>query len=243
MKKNMLDRTRGAMPLYKQIETIIKESIDNGEYSFGDILPAESEYMREYSVSRITVRQALQNLASGGYVKGQPGIGTIVAYKKIAETLKGIKSFSQEMEEHCIEMETVRCKTSYVTPPQNVANLFGDSFSGKCLKIERIRAAEDAPIVFSTTYIPASRNLPEDPACYMSSLYEYLYKEHGITVAKATDTLEAVIADKTLSESLKIKEGDAVFTRCRKSYDQNSSPLEVSISFYPGNRYSYTIGL
>ena len=47
MKKNMLDRTRGAMPLYKQIETIIKESIDNGEYSFGDILPAESEYMRE----------------------------------------------------------------------------------------------------------------------------------------------------------------------------------------------------
>ena len=51
----MLNRERGALPLYRQLEIIIKDSIDNGEYSAGDILPAESDYMKLYEISRITV--------------------------------------------------------------------------------------------------------------------------------------------------------------------------------------------
>ena len=66
----MLERKRGSIPLYRQLEAIIKESIEKGEYSAGDILPAESAYMAEHDVSRITVRQALLDLASLGTSRG-----------------------------------------------------------------------------------------------------------------------------------------------------------------------------
>ncbi len=239
----MLDRNRGALPLYKQLEAIIKESIDNGKYSYGEILPAESEYMNKYGVSRITVRQALLDLASNSYVQGRPGIGTIVTYRKIEETLKGIKSFSEEMLEHGIEMKTISCETAYVHPTLQIANMFNIAENENCLRIERIRTANDAPIVFSTTFIHSCVNLSDDSECYSKSLYKYLNTEYGIIITKATDILEATIADSTIAEALCIKEGDAVFKRTRKGFDQKGEPLEISISFYPGERYRYSINL
>ena len=239
----MLERKRGALPLYKQLEAIIKESIDNGEYSDGDILPAESAYMAEHGVSRITVRQALQGLASLGYVQGRPGIGTVVTHRKIEETLQGIKSFSDEMKEHGITMESIRCETARIVPPQPVASSLGIGDGDKCLMITRVRAAEGRPVVFSSTYIPLARNLPDNPACYEDSLYEYLSKEHGIIAAKATDTFEAVLSDRNIAENLCISEGEAVFKRTRRSFDQHSALIGISISYYPGKSYSYTIDL
>ena len=239
----MLERKRGSIPLYRQLEAIIKESIEKGEYSAGDILPAESAYMAEHDVSRITVRQALQDLASLGYVQGRPGIGTVVTYRKIEEALQGIKSFSEEMREHGITMESIRCETSHAVPPLPVASALGLGNEDECLMIVRVRAAEGQPVVFSTTYIPLSRGLPDDPSCYEDSLYEYLAEKQGIIAAKATDTFESVLSDRTIADNLGIDEGEAVFKRTRKSLDQYSKAIGISISYYPGKSYSYTIEL
>ena len=121
----MLKRERGSLPLYKQLEMMIRESIDNGDFSYGDILPAESEYMAKFGISRITIRQAMQLLASEGYVQGRPGKGTIVTKKKIEEALTGIKSFSDEMREHGVEMETLSCKAGYSDTPDYIASILG----------------------------------------------------------------------------------------------------------------------
>ena len=239
----MLNRERGALPLYRQLEIIIKDSIDNGEYSAGDILPAESDSMKLDEISRITVRQALQNLASIGYVQGMPGKGTVVTKKKIEENLRGIKSFSDEMREHGIEMETTECEVSRILPPPQIAMQLGISEKEECLRIVRTRAAEGSPIVYSTTYIPSSRNLPDDPSCYKDSLYEFLSRTYGIVIKEATDILEAALADSATAKALGINEGEAVFKRTRKSLDQNSKLMGISISFYPGTRYSYSIDL
>ena len=239
----MLKRERGSLPLYKQLEMMIRESIDNGDFSYGDILPAESEYMAKFGISRITIRQAMQLLASEGYVQGRPGKGTIVTKKKIEEALTGIKSFSDEMREHGVEMETLSCKAGYSDTPDYIASILGMENPGRCLKIERVRAAGGIPLVFSTTYIPSSRNLPDDPDLYSDSLYAVLSSKYGIIVAKATGTFEAVLADRETAGMLCIEEGDALFKRTRQSYDQHSDAIGASISFYPGNRYSYSIQL
>ena len=181
--------------------------------------------------------------ASEGYVQGHPGKGTIVTKKKIEEALTGIKSFSDEMREHGVEMETLSCKAGYSDTPDYIASILGMENPGRCLKIERVRAAGGIPLVFSTTYIPSSRNLPDDPDLYSDSLYAVLSSKYGIIVAKATDTFEAVLADRETAELLCIEEGDALFKRTRQSYDQHSDAIGASISFYPGNRYSYSIQL
>ena len=59
-----MDRNPGAPPLYAQLEQILKQQIECGTYKKGDFLPTEKELMEKYELSRVTVRQAMTNLAA-----------------------------------------------------------------------------------------------------------------------------------------------------------------------------------
>lgn len=63
----MLD-AEAQVPLYKQLEEIIKNKISSGEYKENEKIPPEPELTEVYSVSRITVRKAIQELVKEGYL-------------------------------------------------------------------------------------------------------------------------------------------------------------------------------
>lgn len=44
------------VPLYKQVLDILNDQIARQELKFGDKLPSEAELMKQFGVSRITVR-------------------------------------------------------------------------------------------------------------------------------------------------------------------------------------------
>ena len=93
----MIDRNPGAPPLYAQLESILKQKIEQGTYKRGDFLPTEKELMAEYQPSRVTVRQAVTNLVQSGYVRARRGIGTDIVYEKVEEHLERVISFTEEM--------------------------------------------------------------------------------------------------------------------------------------------------
>ena len=66
--------------LYVQIYAIILEKIAGGEWPSGTQIPPEDELCRIYDVSKVTVREAIQELAREGYLKRQQGKGTFVLY-------------------------------------------------------------------------------------------------------------------------------------------------------------------
>ena len=68
-----------AIPLYYQLETILRNKITSGDYSPARPLPSEDALAEEYEVSRITVRQALSSLEQDGLVIRQRGKGTFVS--------------------------------------------------------------------------------------------------------------------------------------------------------------------
>ena len=68
-----------AIPLYYQLETILRKKISAGDYSPDIPLPSEDALAEEYEVSRITVRQALSSLEQDGLVIRQRGKGTFVS--------------------------------------------------------------------------------------------------------------------------------------------------------------------
>ncbi len=61
------------IPLYYQLENVLREKITSGSYGDGEQLPTEIELIEEYGVSRITVRQALAALAEDGLIETQAG--------------------------------------------------------------------------------------------------------------------------------------------------------------------------
>ena len=85
----------GFIPLYHQIQRALIERIHTGELSVGDCLPSEYELARSYQVSRITARQALNNLKTSGYAISQKGRGTYVAQPKLEKNIMHLRGFTE----------------------------------------------------------------------------------------------------------------------------------------------------
>ncbi len=239
----ILNRAKGAAPLYSQLENILKKKIEDGEYKKGDAFLSEKQLQEEYSVSRVTVRQAMSNLVNSGYISSARGIGTVVVFDKINEKLKQVVSFSQEMKLHGIEMSTSYCKITRDVVPVFVSKETELAEKSECFKLVRVRCDEKRPIVYSVTYLNPKLNLKIDDNLYKDSLYEFLKDNCGVWAVNGTDTFEAVAADEVTAQFLQIKSGVPVFKRTRKTYDQNGNIIEYTVCYYPGDRYKYTAEL
>jgi len=70
---------RSPLPLYGQVAVLMRTRIERSEWSVGAQIPTVDELAREYGVARITVRQALDELAGQGLISRGRGRGTLVA--------------------------------------------------------------------------------------------------------------------------------------------------------------------
>ncbi len=194
-------------------------------------------------VSRITVRQAIQELENENYVQGVRGVGTMVTYGKIDENLKNLVSFTDEMKRHGKVMKTSYCDMALVQADEKTALQFGIKPGDNCYRLVRVRSVDEDPIVYSVTFLKNTREYPLDTKCYMESLYQFLQTECGMKVVKGMDTFEAVLATQEIGEYLNISVGSPVFKRVRKAYQENGEMEEYTICYYPGDKYKYSIEL
>ena len=66
------------VPLYHQLQGVLKVEIETGKWQADQQLPNESKLAERFGVSKITVRQALGELAELGYIRREHGRGTFV---------------------------------------------------------------------------------------------------------------------------------------------------------------------
>ena len=97
----MLTLTRhGPLPLYHQLKTVILREIEAGRWQPDAQLPTEDELARTFRVSKITVRQALRDLATEGYIRREQGRGTFVERRRLQQGPRELTSFTSEMRSH-----------------------------------------------------------------------------------------------------------------------------------------------
>ncbi|PIJ50067.1 MULTISPECIES: GntR family transcriptional regulator [unclassified Erwinia] len=84
-------------PMYIQIKEYLRSRILEGSYSPNQKMPSESEMMDAFSVSRITIRQALNDLQSEGLVFKVHGKGTFVAGPRATQDLGQLQGFGIAM--------------------------------------------------------------------------------------------------------------------------------------------------
>ncbi|MCA9906887.1 MAG: GntR family transcriptional regulator, partial [Anaerolineae bacterium] len=75
------------VPLYYQLQQGIIRLIEADTLKPGDLLPSENELARRYSISPMTVRQAMAELVNAGYVRRERGRGTFVAKRQMQHQL------------------------------------------------------------------------------------------------------------------------------------------------------------
>lgn len=230
------------IPLYLQVKETIKKQIENETYPHGTLIPAEPELEKMFHVSRITIRQAISELVKEHYVKKERGIGTTVTYDaKFHEEATAIRSFTDE-----VLMRGKVPGTSYIdvqkikATPDVLEGMYLSEDELELIKLTRVRTADDKPMVYFITYIPACFGLPMDKESYRGSMYD-LFEEYRVgRPVRVKETVSAIAADDNMASWLKIKPGDPIFKRIRLAFDQNNRPIEFTISYYNGKLYEYS---
>lgn len=229
------------LPIYYQIEEGMKELIATEELKPGDVVPSERELAERYNVSRMTVRQAINNLVNDGYLVRQRGKGTFVANSKIEQGLQGLTSFSEDMRARGMNPSSKLLEFNLIQAPAAIAIKLAINEGEPIYELKRIRLADDLPMAYEMLYISQQLvpNLTKE--IVSSSIYEYIENELKINITKGEQSLEASIARKNEAAILQIKEGAPVLLIERTSYMDNQKPLEFVQSVYRGDRYKFKI--
>lgn len=86
-----------ALPRYREIARELKEQIEEEVYQEHQPIPSEPELAKLYEVSRMTARQAINELVYEGVLYRIKGKGTYVNHQKYEKSIHGLTSFSEDM--------------------------------------------------------------------------------------------------------------------------------------------------
>lgn len=89
----MLDKYND-LPLYVQLKNRLRDKILNGSLKEGEVLPSENQLMREFSITRSTIRRALEELVKEGLVEKEQGKGAFVRLRETKQNLWNFQGFT-----------------------------------------------------------------------------------------------------------------------------------------------------
>lgn len=226
------------VPFYIQVIDFLTEYIELNDFPPGHQLPGEADLCKTFDVSRTVIRQALQELEYKGLIYREKGKGTFVSKPKIHEGLfQELTGFYQDMVAKGHRPRSDVLKQEKIQASKRVADYLDLAENSSVIQIDRLRYVNHEPIVFVTTYLPfdlCPQLLEVDLT--NQSLYAYLEKEHGLTIARGRRFLEAVIANQLEAELLQVDIGSPLLMLNSVSYLPDGRPIEYFHALHRGDR-------
>lgn len=225
----------------------ITADIENGTYIAGARIPSEAELSEIYSVSRITIRRAVKELAAEGLLTKKQGKGTFVNTPKLSE-----KIFQSSLLETFPEL----CAHNGCTPSFELAgreivhrddvrekDFFTDEADFKLIRILRTLRADGVAFAFEDAVFPYDGfEFLLDADLAANPLYELVAKETGRCSGEGSFTrFDLARATRDVASYLEIVEGEPLWIRYRRVVDGAGQPLYTSKCFIVGSLYSIGI--
>lgn len=228
------------LPLHLQAENLLRKLAADPQYANGKLLPNEVELAKQLSISRSTLRQALNKLVYEGLLVRKKGVGTKVAEQRIGSRAMNWLSFSQEMKARGIAIKNFELHVTWVTPDEIAAGFFDIPDTQKVLKLERLRGKTDGPFVYFISYFHPRTGLTGEEN-YMRQLYDILEKDHNIIATLSKEEVSAMAADPFVAAKLEIAPGSPVLFRKRFVFDQEDKPIEYNLGYYKADSFVYMV--
>ena len=206
-----------------------------------DALPTERELLHEFSVSRTTVRRALQDLLGKGLVYNIRGSGTYVADPSVVAKTLRLTGFSEDMKLRGLIPTSRVLRQGTVAAAGAIAAELEVTVGEPLLALSRLRLADDVPMALEDIYLVVNRISPTQlhPE---QSLYTQLTAA-GIVIERAAQQISAVNLNAHQARHLDQAVGAAALEVSRVTFTDHGQPFERAVTTYRGDRYSFQIAV
>jgi GntR family transcriptional regulator len=235
----ILDRS-GPVPLYHQLKQILLHAIQEGHYTPGQVIPGERELEELYGVSQITVRRALNDLATEGYIVRQPGRGSFVRTPKVRLQHNRLGGFFDALREQGFEPESQILQLGRLTPSGRVSKRLCVNPDQPLLYIKRLIYADGEALVLVQAHFHVPDGLPlSREELERESAIILLEQKCGVSLVRAERTIEATLASDEAASLLQTEPGSPMLLVRLCMYDVENQPVGFSESLYRGDRYKH----
>lgn len=224
---------KSPMPLYYQIKEILIENIKDHTYKEDCAIPTENEMIDLFQVSRTTIRQAINELISEGYLYRKRGIGTFVSsltltpsYQDYFSALNSddlIKLNGKKLTKKIIEFQKVK-------PSSDICDLFNIPLGSDFYIFYRVEYGDEKPITLTRTYLPCmyAPSFEKDILTLEKGFHTYL-ETQGHTIEILDANVEIIdLQDEFTQNILHLEKGNPVLILNSKNCTSEHKVIEYS---------------
>ena len=170
---------------YAEIYKDLKRRIETEEYEFQEMLPSENTLIQEYDCSRNTVRRAIADLVTDGYVQSMQGKGVLVIYQPALQTtftIGGIESFKESAVRNNLKSETKVIHFAELVVDQKISQKTGFNIGDEIYYLQRLHYLDGKALILNHNYFLKSVAVDLTVEIAEKSIYDYLENTLGVNI-------------------------------------------------------------
>ena len=230
-----VDRS-SALPLWAQVLGDLRRRLAGGEFRMR--FPSDDELTAHYGVSRHTVREAVRRLQIEGVVERGRGRGTFIKNAVIEQPLGALYSLFRSVEEQGFVQRSI-VRSLAERHDNEAAKVLGRSPDEPLVYLERLRLADDVPIVLDCSWLPAALARPLLEVDFTrTALYRELHVRCGVRPDAGWERIRPVLPNAEQRGLLGLPTRTPALAIERLATWQ-AAPVEWRHGLVRADRYSY----
>ena len=233
-------------PLYYQLYALLKNAILNGTLEYGDQMPTELQLAESFSVSRITAKRAMDELAAESLVERRRGKGTHVIYEYQQQPVKApLVGMLQEIESMARHSEVEVRTCEMLQPPAEIREELDLEAGETALRLERTRSRDGAPFGYYVSWTAGLKRKVSARQFEKTPRLE-VFRKQGLEITPVTQTLSAEAATRESARELATTVGAPLLSLTRRSYTKVNGKEQLvdfmHVLYHP-DRFQYQMDL
>lgn len=225
-------------------EDMLRQAIQDGRFPPGSQLPSEFELMSLLGVSRSTLREAMRSLEEQRLIVRRRGLGTFVSERSILKDLSMNFGITEMIRQAGMTPGSANATIRKDKPPSAIAKALKLPESGLVVVVQRIRTANQRPVVWSQDIIPVEvlgDHAIEPHFLESHSLYQYLETHLQIQISHGVAQIRPVAASAEIAEKLNINKGTPLLRIDQTDYDTSERPVLHSVEHHLPDAFVFVV--
>lgn len=230
--------------LHSQISQWLRQQIEDGSFVPDQKLPSENELARQFDVSRVTIRRALQSLESDSIIYRCQGLGSFVSDQRAPHQLVRLTDFHEDMTRAGLSASTSLVRFQTVEAPEWILPGLQLDTGTRVVQIDRLRLGNGQAIAFDSTWLPMLYGQLLDPKeLETRTIYHILEKKYEIPILRGSYIISADTASATVAHHLDVTPITPLLLMDRTSCTLGEKPVYFQRRYYRSDRVAYEMVL
>lgn len=230
------------IPLHYQIADYLLNMLKSGELNPEENLPPEEELRKIFSVSRTTIRRALEHLLNQGLLYRKQGKGTFWTDKAFDLQDEKLSGINREIFNITGETTVKVLTREKARGSREVRDFLKIPEEEDIVIFRRVRFTGSEPMSYTVNYLPESIGMKiQTKHLEAATMLETLENVCSIDLAVVKHEVEVTRASSEIAAHLAIAVLDPVLTVNTTVFDRKKLPVEIVWSYFVENKYKFRV--